>query len=320
MINNQPTNCKGIYNFISMGQSNSFNRTKIQSGIFSFNRTKFTALLIGFLMLVSVSLKSQCVPPPYYIDVNSSCYSWVISVDYYCCDVEWDAICDGEYFNSCPNNNNTYYYDYDGDSFGDPAISIQAQSPPPGYVDNSLDCDDNYVGYEDSDGDGFGIGSYIPCGGVSNNFDCDDNFVGYEDNDGDGYGYGSPVPCGVANDDDCDDGNIGINPAATEVCNGVDDDCDGQTDEDILIYTTVVPGSYSDPGTWGGCLPPDPIPAGVQLNITEAVINHANTILTNNGLISVGVNGSFINFGTYQGKGNFQGNFINNGTVRPGNQ
>ncbi|MCB9668120.1 MAG: putative metal-binding motif-containing protein [Alphaproteobacteria bacterium] len=30
---------------------------------------------------------------------------------------------------------------------------------------------------------------------------------------------------------DCDDVDLDVNPAAEEVCNGVDDDCDGETDE-----------------------------------------------------------------------------------------
>ncbi|MFZ5477323.1 MAG: MopE-related protein [Myxococcota bacterium] len=43
-----------------------------------------------------------------------------------------------------------------------------------------------------------------------------------EDIDGDGY----------TNCDDCDETDVAVNPAAIEVCNDVDDDCDGATDED----------------------------------------------------------------------------------------
>ena len=73
----------------------------------------------------------------------------------------------------------------------------------------------------------------------------------------DGDGYGSDV--------DCDNNNKGINPGATEVCNGVDDDCDGTTDESYIPietscgtggcqatgYTSCVDGSVADSCTAG---------------------------------------------------------------------
>ena len=43
-----------------------------------------------------------------------------------------------------------------------------------------------------------------------------------DDNDGDG----------VAAADDCDDADAAVHPGATEVCDSLDNDCDGATDED----------------------------------------------------------------------------------------
>jgi hypothetical protein len=54
------------------------------------------------------------------------------------------------------------------------------------------------------------------------------------DEDGDGF----------AVDDDCDDSNADINPDATEVCDGLDNDCSGQTDEGACTDCTQV--TYQD--------------------------------------------------------------------------
>ncbi len=86
------------------------------------------------------------------------------------------------------------------------------------------------------------------CDGSDN--DCDgapDNglpeFAWWLDEDGDGFGAGtvtttcedSPptadhVSADLPADEDCDDGEPGVYPGATEICDGVDQDCDGELD------------------------------------------------------------------------------------------
>jgi len=76
-------------------------------------------------------------------------------------------------------------------------------------------------------------------------------FTYYADADGDGYGAGAAVlstattaPAGFSvNNTDCNDSVATSNPGASEVLNGVDDDCDGLVDDGVLptIPTTDAP-------------------------------------------------------------------------------
>jgi putative metal-binding protein/CARDB protein len=62
------------------------------------------------------------------------------------------------------------------------------------------------------------------------------------DNDGDGYGRS----CALG--PDCDDSNPNIHPGAQEACNGVDDDCNGLVDENLLDA-----GQFCHTGQLGRC-------------------------------------------------------------------
>ena len=63
----------------------------------------------------------------------------------------------------------------------------------------------------------------------------------YRDKDADGYGVSTDSvrscyqPIGYSNKkNDCDDGNVAINPRAIDVCDGIDNNCNGLIDEDGL--------------------------------------------------------------------------------------
>jgi hypothetical protein len=80
----------------------------------------------------------------------------------------------------------------------------------------------------------------------------------WPDADGDGHGAGEPTsaceaPDGtVGTDDDCDDTDPAISPSSEEACNGVDDDCDGDVDEDVLIEVYA----DADGDGWGDAAAP----------------------------------------------------------------
>ncbi len=54
--------------------------------------------------------------------------------------------------------------------------------------------------------------------------------------------------------DDCDDSNPNIHPGATEVCNGVDDDCDGEIDDNAVCPSgeVCINGTCESVGPGGG--------------------------------------------------------------------
>ncbi|MBK7426238.1 MAG: T9SS type A sorting domain-containing protein [Saprospiraceae bacterium] len=94
------------------------------------------------------------------------------------------------------------------------------------------------------------------------------NVVCYADTDGDGFGDPNSImtfggSCGmgfVADNNDCDDNSSTINPNATEICNGVDDNCDTEIDEGVLTtyYQDLDGDTFGNPSvTQQACSPPE---------------------------------------------------------------
>ena len=180
----------------------------------------------------------------------------------------------------------------------------------------SLNDDDDNDGFSENDGDcNDGDSSIYPnateiCDGIDNN--CDGNIDEglttidyYPDLDGDGYGDSSAVPTSVCsalqpagyldNALDCDDSNASINPDATEVCDGVDNDCDGLVDDDdpsvtgqTTYYVDVDEDGYGDINDTGEGYCSDP-GTGYSLNNDDcddsnASINPEATEVPDNGI------------------------------------
>ena len=192
-------------------------------------------------------------------------------------DDDCDGLVDEGADSTAPSGSSTFYADVDGDGFGDVDVNILQCTLPEGYVSNADDCDDgnvsvnpNTIWYADSDGDLEGDATSTisqcsqPSGYVSNATDCNDSDVSQNTSDADGDGTSS---CAGDCDDtdaslnlsdadgdgldscsgDCDDSNPSIYLNAPENCNGLDDDCDGSTDEGVDSSAPIdAPTWYAD--------------------------------------------------------------------------
>jgi hypothetical protein len=127
------------------------------------------------------------------------------------------------------------------------------------------------------------------------------------DNDGDGFS---------TEQGDCDDNNIQVYPNAVEICDGIDNNCNGFTDladpdGGLTTYTYYVD---ADNDTYGSTIAinscSNPAPAGYVLNNTDcndadSTINPGATEIANNGIdedcngsdLTVGVNTILAQFG-----------------------
>jgi len=156
-----------------------------------------------------------------------------------------------------------WYGDGDGDGYGDASDSTVACNSPPGTVTDGTDCDDAEPAANP--------GATEICDDVDNDCDAlvdgqDGSVVGaptwYADADSDGFGDASTgmpacnAPRGTVSDStDCDDADASVSPAATELCNATDDDCDGLTDGDDPDATCgggCADVDFSDP-VWADC-------------------------------------------------------------------
>ena len=184
-------------------------------------------------------VQSSCQQPLGYVSDNTDCndVDELISpaaqevcdgVDNDCdelVDIQDDNVSDAQ----------EWFLDHDQDGFGDAALILYACEQPEQYVSNDEDCDDldsaqapglpEYCNNEDDN-----------CDGSVDELALDGE-LWYLDADEDGFGLSSDVqmsclqPTGyVLDDSDCVDTNDSISPLGTEICDGVDNDCDGLVD------------------------------------------------------------------------------------------
>ena len=190
---------------------------------------------------------TACDTPSGYTDDASDCDDDDATIhpdaDEYCDGV--DNNCDGIVDEDTAVDVAVWYEDSDSDGYGQPSVTDFACDPPAGFADNAFDCDDANVAVN-PDADELCNGYDDNCDGTVDEIGAVDAPTWYADADADGFGDPSTTieACSIlagwlADNTDCDDGDSAINPAATEICDFVDNDCDGDTDEDSAADATT---------------------------------------------------------------------------------
>ncbi len=198
-----------------------------------------------------------CAAPAGYVADNTDCDDSATGVnpgatevcDLSGTDEDCDSLADDADSSVDPGSMGSWWTDGDGDGYG-AGTERRACEGLPAEVSDGGDCDDADVAISpaavevcdaaDVDED---------CSGTAEdadpNVDPTSYSAWYADVDGDGFGdpaagsWSCELPAGsVVSDTDCDDGDLAVNPAATEVCDAadVDEDCDGLAeDADVSV-------------------------------------------------------------------------------------
>ena len=145
----------------------------------------------------------------------------------------------------------TWYADADSDGFGDGSDTVASCEAPSGYIADNADCNDGDALINPSATEVCNAGTDDDCDGLvdddDDSVDLGTGLTWWADVDADGFGAGAPnracmIPSGGAgNELDCDDGNADTYPGAAEICDGLDNSCEGAVDEGLLGQGATCP-------------------------------------------------------------------------------
>lgn len=204
----------------------------------------------------------------------------------------------------------TYYVDEDGDGWGDAGRIVEACEWETGLAELAEDCDDTSAEVNpgmDEQCNGFDDN----CDGETDEATAVDATTWYLDADTDGFGDEKKVTIAceqpadhVLEAGDCDDTNTAVNPAAAEICNELDDNCDGVIDTDAVDaptwYKDLDGDGYGEDGSGrvsctqpdgfaaldGDCALNDPTINPGQLEVCDTIDNDCDETTGEDGTVS----------------------------------
>ena len=151
-----------------------------------------------------------------------------------------DDNCNGQADEAGADKCTVYYVDGDNDGYGETGNPLCLCAPTGKFTAQIAgDCDDDWAGINPGASEDCFTAYDDNCNGTAN----DEAAVGcstyYYDGDNDGFGTAALSKCycmkegsyKVFSSGDCDDSNEAVYPGASEGCDGLDNNCSGETDE-----------------------------------------------------------------------------------------
>jgi hypothetical protein len=182
---------------------------------------------------------SACAPPSGYVTNNSDCNDSNFLIKpgaIELCNL-FDDNCNGQVNEGLVFVN--YYVDTDQDGFGAGTATNSCTPLFGNYVTNNSDCNNNNANIRPN--------AVETCNSIDDNCNTliDDGltFVNYYiDSDGDGFGAGAATnTCAnpglgyATTNTDCNNTNAAIRPTASEICNGIDENCNNAIDDGLVF-------------------------------------------------------------------------------------